>query len=105
MKWAQIPELAFFDGLSTILLMLVSLAQNNPREALQLAYKDGPTKAQDVLGIALLCALAYQKLGEIDSAFTALDNALKLAEPEGHIRFFLDCGPYGYDALCSVPKI
>jgi len=75
-KWAQIPELEFFRGLAAILPMMVSLSQNNPREALQLAYQHG---AQEVLGVVLLCALAYQQLGEMSNAYTALDNALQRA--------------------------
>jgi LuxR family maltose regulon positive regulatory protein len=92
-KWAQIPELDFFEGLAVILPMMVSLSQNNPREALQLAYKDGPEKAQEVLGVVLLCALAYEQLGETSKACAELDTVLQQAEREGHIRLFLDCGP------------
>jgi LuxR family maltose regulon positive regulatory protein len=92
-KWAQIPELEFFEGLAIILPMQVSLAQNNPREALQLAYKDKPEKAREVLHVVLLCALAYEQLGETSKACAELDTALQQAEREGHIRLLLDCGP------------
>jgi LuxR family maltose regulon positive regulatory protein len=91
-KWAQIPELEFFEGLAILLPMLVSLSQNNPHETLQLAQSE-PEKAQEVLTVVLLRALAYQQLGEMNSACTDLDTVLQRAEPEGHIRLFLDCGP------------
>jgi LuxR family maltose regulon positive regulatory protein len=56
-----------------------------------------------------LRALAHQMLGESASALTALDRALVLAQPGGHVRLFIDEGPAmaellrQLDGRCSVP--
>ncbi len=41
----------------------------------------------------LLSALAQQKLGGLPQALSALDDALRLAGPQGYLRLFLDEGP------------
>ena len=45
-----------------------------------------------VIEILVLQALAHQMQGEIPAALAPLERALKLAEPEGYIRMFLDEG-------------
>jgi LuxR family maltose regulon positive regulatory protein len=45
-----------------------------------------------VIEVCLLQALANYALGQKIEAFTALERALSLAEPEGYIRLFLDEG-------------
>jgi LuxR family maltose regulon positive regulatory protein len=45
-----------------------------------------------VIEILMLQALAYQFPGDIPAALAALERALKLAEPEGYVRMFLDEG-------------
>ncbi len=45
-----------------------------------------------VIEILTLQALAYQLQGDISVALTSLERALKLAEPEGYVRIFLDEG-------------
>jgi len=45
-----------------------------------------------IIEILILQALAYQMHGDISKALIALEHALKLAEPEGYIRIFLDEG-------------
>src|SRR5690606_3933748 len=45
------------------------------------------------LKIMLLQALAYQAQGDHDMAVQALGEALRLAEPEGFVRTFVDEGP------------
>ena len=46
-----------------------------------------------VLELLVLQALAYQARGDVPGALGALDRALSLAEPEGHVRVFVDEGP------------
>jgi LuxR family maltose regulon positive regulatory protein len=43
--------------------------------------------------IQIVRALAYRAQGELDRALAALETALSLAEPGGHVRIFLDEGP------------
>ena len=38
-------------------------------------------------------ALAYQRRGDISGELKSLEHALRLAEPEGYLRLFLDLGP------------
>lgn len=46
-----------------------------------------------VIEILILQALTYQLQEDIPAALSALERALKLAEPEGYIRMFVDEGP------------
>jgi LuxR family maltose regulon positive regulatory protein len=46
----------------------------------------------NVIEILLLRALAARALGNVAQAINLLDKALKLAEPEGYIRVFVDLG-------------
>jgi LuxR family maltose regulon positive regulatory protein len=46
-----------------------------------------------VFEIYLLQALAHQMCGEEEQALSALSEAVRLAEPEGYIRSFVDEGP------------
>src|SRR4029078_7434661 len=43
--------------------------------------------------ILVLQALAHQTQGDISAALMPLERALKLAEPEGYVRIFVDEGP------------
>jgi len=45
-----------------------------------------------IIEILSLCALAYQVQDNHSSALTAFERALKLAEPEGYVRIFIDEG-------------
>jgi LuxR family maltose regulon positive regulatory protein len=47
----------------------------------------------------VLTALARRALGEVEAARSALDQALALAQPGGHMRLFLDEGPAMADLL------
>jgi LuxR family maltose regulon positive regulatory protein len=42
--------------------------------------------------ILVLQSLAFQSLGDLDRALSALSRALSLAEPEGYVRTFVDEG-------------
>ncbi|MEO1439716.1 MAG: LuxR C-terminal-related transcriptional regulator [Chloroflexota bacterium] len=45
-----------------------------------------------VIEVSITAAVAYQLHGDTDTALTHLHQALKLAEPEGYMRVFLDAG-------------
>jgi LuxR family maltose regulon positive regulatory protein len=76
----------------------VYLAQGDPALALtvlaphrqHVADKDW---ANELLKVLVLQALAHQAQGETDEAVQVLREALKLAEPAGFIRRFVDEGP------------
>jgi LuxR family maltose regulon positive regulatory protein len=46
-----------------------------------------------VIEILVLQALAHKAQGDIPPALVSLERALKLAEPEGYVRIFVDEGP------------
>ena len=46
-----------------------------------------------VIEILVLQSLAHKARGSMDPALTALQRALRLAEPEGFVRLFVDEGP------------
>jgi LuxR family maltose regulon positive regulatory protein len=55
-----------------------------------------------VIEILVLQALAHQIRGDIPSALRPLERALKLAEPEGYLRTFVDEGPSMEQLLLEV---
>jgi LuxR family maltose regulon positive regulatory protein len=75
----------------------VLLAQDQPTAALQrlepvLQRATAGQRWGHVLEIRLLQALAYQRLDEEAQALAALSEAVRLGEPEGYIRTFVDEG-------------
>lgn len=46
-----------------------------------------------LIAVLVLKALALQAIGGLDNALAALERALRLAEPEGYVRIFMDEGP------------
>ncbi len=46
-----------------------------------------------IIEILAVQALAYEAKGDLAGAIVPLERALILAEPEGHVRIFADCGP------------
>jgi LuxR family maltose regulon positive regulatory protein len=76
----------------------ILLAKNQPTAALQRLElsRQRATAGQrwgHVIEIRLLQALAHQKLQEESQALAALSEAVRLGEPEGYIRSFVDEGP------------
>jgi len=59
---------------------------------LNVAEEGGRTGS--AIEILVLQALAHQAQGDIPTALLPLERALKLAEPEGYVRMFLDEGPH-----------
>jgi LuxR family maltose regulon positive regulatory protein len=58
-----------------------------------LAAAEAGMRNGSVLEILIVQALARHAAGDTDGAVASLDRATVLAEPEGHIRAFLDAGP------------
>jgi LuxR family maltose regulon positive regulatory protein len=50
-------------------------------------------RAGSTIEILVLQALAHQAQGDITAALISLHRALRLAEPEGYVRIFVDEGP------------
>jgi len=50
------------------------------------------SRTGSVIEILVLKALAYEAQGDTPSALKSLERALKLAEPEGYVRIFVDEG-------------
>jgi LuxR family maltose regulon positive regulatory protein len=76
----------------------VNLAQRKPGEALTLLKPRLLAAIQqerwgNVIEMQVLAALAHQMRGEEQEALTMLVEAVRLAQPEGHIRSFVDEGP------------
>jgi LuxR family maltose regulon positive regulatory protein len=88
-----------------VALARILLAKNQPTAALQ---RLEPARQRAMAGqrwghvieIRLLQALAHQKLHEEPQALTALTEALRLGEPEGYIRSFVEEGE-AMEALLS----
>jgi LuxR family maltose regulon positive regulatory protein len=92
-------------ALSEQALARILLAKNQPTAALQRLEpaRQRATAGQrwgHVIEIRLLQALAHQKLHEEPQALTALTEALRLGEPEGYIRSFVEEGE-AMEALLS----
>ncbi len=76
----------------------ILLAQDQPTAALQrleptLQRATVGQRWSHVIAIRLLQALAHQRLDEEAQALAALSEAVRLGEPEGYIRSFVEEGP------------
>ncbi|MEL6901773.1 MAG: helix-turn-helix transcriptional regulator, partial [Cyanobacteria bacterium J06606_4] len=58
-----------------------------------LAAAEAKKRTGSILKILLVLALAKEAQGDVSAAILSLERALILAEPEGHVRIFADCGP------------
>ncbi len=80
-----------------LVLARLLIAQGQPAEALKLLGSLVPVaewrgRPGMLIEIYALQALAYQAQGDVEQAVVALERALSLAEPEGHVRIFADEG-------------
>ena len=109
-RWVQEMALSVDDDLSFlreyehITLARVLLAEYSPapaghdlRGAMHLLDRlqqaaDAGGRMGSVIEILLLQALAHQAQDDMPHALAALERALKLAEPEGYVRIFVDEG-------------
>ncbi len=85
----------------------ILLAKDQPTAALQHLEPalQGATAGQrwgHVLEIRLLQALAHQKLGEQSQALETLSEAVRLGEPEGYVRSFVEEGEAMAVLLCKL---
>ncbi len=98
------PPALFAATCQELALVRVHLFQAQPAEALRrLELLLEPAKAQQrweqVLQSLLLQALAYQMNQQEQEALSTLTEAVRLAEPEGYIRSFVDEGDLMYTLL------
>lgn len=109
LTWARERGISVDDTLSYVreyehitlaqaLLARHLLAGSTPAAAL-LAFLDRLLQAAEeggrigsVIEILLLQATAQISMGEASTAHARVDRALRLAEPEGYVRTFVDCG-------------
>jgi LuxR family maltose regulon positive regulatory protein len=87
----------------------ILLAQDQPTAALQRlepALRRATTGQRwgHVIEIRLLQALALQKLGEQSQALAALSEAVRLGEPEGYLRSFVEEGEAIAALLCKLQE-
>jgi len=54
---------------------------------------EGTGRISSLIEIRILLALAYQSSGDLEQALKTLAQALKMAEPYGFVRIFVDEGP------------
>ena len=87
----------FFDlrEVERVTLARVYIAQGRADEALYvlkplLQTAEKLQRMRRVIELLVLQALALQVRGEIEDAMVSLNRVLSLAEPEGHVRVFLD---------------
>jgi LuxR family maltose regulon positive regulatory protein len=110
-EWAREKRLSAHDELSYlhefehITLARVLLAQDTSNragnalpDAMGLLHRllqaaDAGKRTGNVIEILILQALAHQLHGDIVAALVPLERALRLAEPEGYVRLFVDEGP------------
>jgi LuxR family transcriptional regulator, maltose regulon positive regulatory protein len=98
-------ELSYLHEFEHITLARVLLAQYKSNRAensildakglLQrlLQAAEAGERTGSIIEILILQALAHQMQGDIPAALMPLSRALRLAEPEGYIRMFVDEGP------------
>jgi LuxR family maltose regulon positive regulatory protein len=102
-RWAQLHGQNWKSGhahtieLMTILWTRVWIAQGNASEAIQTLEQALPQAREAgrwrvVIELLVLQALALAMARQIPQALTALEEALRLAEPEEYTRIFLDEG-------------
>ncbi len=80
-----------------LVLARLLIAQGQPAEALKMLESLVPLaewrgRPGMLIEIYALQALACQAQGDVEQAMAALERALSLAEPEGHVRIFADEG-------------
>ena len=102
--WVAQQELSATDDLSYlrefehVTLARVLMDQGSLDEAVELltrlaeAAEEG-RRSGSLIEIRAAQALAHQQRGDLPAALASLEAALRLAEPEGYVRTFVDEGP------------
>ena len=93
-----------------IIQLRMLLAQSDYETALTLSerlYKQAVEAGQIglVIEIQIIKALAFQGKKDTESAVVALESALRLGQPEGYVRIFLDEGEAMTRLLCQVQSL
>ncbi|MGB3295746.1 MAG: LuxR C-terminal-related transcriptional regulator [Phormidesmis sp.] len=57
-----------------------------------LAAAEAQERTGSIIKVLVVLALAREAQGDVAAAMTSLEPALTLAEPEGHVRIFAECG-------------
>jgi LuxR family maltose regulon positive regulatory protein len=102
-RWAQKHRVQPADELDAAIEIELTavartlMAQDRPGDALSvlaslLEASQAAGRTADVIKVRALQALAFQAQEDEDRALSALEHALSLAEPEGHVRTFADEG-------------
>jgi LuxR family maltose regulon positive regulatory protein len=58
-----------------------------------LAAAEAQERTGSIIKILVVLALAREAEGDVEAAISSLMRALNLAEPEGYVRIFAECGP------------
>jgi LuxR family maltose regulon positive regulatory protein len=121
-KWADMrglsasDELTYLSEYEHLTLARIHLAEYRlegsetaltvARELLDrlLAAAEAGGRTGTVIEVLTLLGLAHQAQGDLDAARDAVDRALRLAEPEGYARVFLDEGPAIRTLLLGVAE-
>ena len=84
-----------FEHLTLARIFLVQGKVDEAFELLDWLHQSAATagRTRSVIEILMLKSLAWQTYGDTSRAVSALEEAIKLAEPEGYIRLFADEGP------------
>jgi len=94
-------EISFQNEIIYCTLSRVLIAQGKSDEALRLLARlmkmaEAAAAKGYMIELLILMSIALQKQGKMERALIALERALSLAEPEGHVRSFIDeGGPMG----------
>jgi LuxR family maltose regulon positive regulatory protein len=101
-KLSSEEELSYLREFEQITFARILLSQGDDTDSLlndAIGYLERLLKAAEaggrmgsVIEILILQALAYQMQEDMPAALSSLEHALKLAEPEGYIRMFVDEG-------------
>ena len=75
------------DGVDDVVDQVVGLLSR------LLSAAESQNRTASMIKILVVLALTYEAQGDSPAALSSLKRALTLAEPEGHVRVFADCGP------------
>ena len=94
----ELTYLHEFEHITLARVLLTDNADASRQQAVELLERllhaaEQGNRAGNVLEILVLQALAQQMRGDISAALAPLERALRLAEPEGCVRIFVDEGP------------
>jgi len=90
-------EFSFFNESQYIVFARLLSAQGKTEDAIRIYERllenaEAGGRILRVIEILILQAITYRTIGDDDQAMNAIEKALKLGEPEGFIRIFVDEG-------------